>query len=200
MPTGKPAFDAVKIFRESALSLMAHTIRGTVNLFRKHGVDLDILVLPDSYGQIPLSERNASVLMRRVVGGKIRLRIEATIFIHKHATKHLARICIAHEVFHLILELHHWIEDGRKQWSRVPTTKELEDQCNLFARDLCFRHEKFNRDEKWRSSQIYFPEGLFDSTVSTDTSLSENWLNGIGLDENHPFYLLPNDFHEEFEK
>lgn len=188
--------DAAEIFNQSIVSLMAHTIRATVNYFRQKHLELDIIVHPDRYGTIvPLTEAEngekqpASVLRTHKPDGS--KRVVATIWIHANANKNLARICIAHEIFHLLCELHEWVKDRTKPWPKIPMSPILEDKCNQFAWELCRKHDLFNRNEVVRERLIFFPDKLFDQPFTTDLSRKENWPQGIGFDRENPFYLHP---------
>ncbi|MGH7979951.1 MAG: hypothetical protein ACREE6_11300 [Limisphaerales bacterium] len=116
-------------------------------------------------------------------------KVYATIYIHQHANKPLARICIAHEMYHLLLELEEFLEKGRGAWPKVPGNKLIEDQCNQFAWELCRKHDQFNRDDGLRQRHMIFPDGTFDAPLKTNdhTDWVSNWPKGIALDPFHPF-------------
>ena len=165
---------------------MAHTIRSLENHLRLGGLELNLRIIADTYGTI--TNGATSVLKTKLVGDK---RVVADIFLHNDANKHLARICIAHEIYHLLMEFELWRKNNRLVWEAVTPSKTIEDECNQFAWQLCFHHDKFNREEGLRSSLIYFPEGMFDAPLTTDISQAENWPKGIGIDPANRFSIRP---------
>jgi len=196
--TTDPISAAHILFTESLASLMAHTIRGTQNLFRKHQLDLEILIVADVVGVIRLQDPRdgaTSVLQTRLVNPRPNSPavglVQARIYIHKDANRNLARICIAHEIFHLLLEFSGYLNSTPRVWKKVHTNKEIEDKCNQFAWELCKSHDNFNRDEATRDDILYFPGHLFDKPLSTDANHQENWPLGIALDPSKAFHLKP---------
>jgi Zn-dependent peptidase ImmA (M78 family) len=193
-----PIDQAAIIFDESRNSLMAHTIRGAVNHFRHKGLELDVRVIADTNNMIGLLAPGRGVtsilrtrLQRAAAAGQ-RDCVVTSIFIHKDANRHLARICVAHELYHLLMELDAFIANNRTAWNKIPTTAAFESDCNQFAWQLCLYHDKFNRCDKQRAEFIYFPEKLFDQTLKTDkTGNQQEWPQGIALDPNNPFHKLP---------
>jgi hypothetical protein len=189
-----PLAAAAEIFGESTRSMMAHTIRGTVNHFRRQHLELDIKVFPDTYGTILKTNGHsspASILRTGFHAGAqapMRGRVTADIAIHKDANHHLARICIAHEIYHLLCELENWKAAGGVGWENIPLSPDLEDACNQFAWQLCLHHDGFNRDEPNRQRHILFPDKLFERPFTTDTLKQGNWPLGIGLDSKNPFF------------
>lgn len=193
-----PAESAQKIFDESLMSLMAHTLRGVTNHFVKRAIDIDIRVVADTCDTIRLRGPNqgaTSILVTRFRRRNNPLewdRVRATIFIHKDANKNLARFCIAHEVFHLLLELDSYLNNGRTAWGRLPTSRAIEDECDHFARQLCKLHDDFNRNERHREKLILFPTNAFETVLKThDTANQLSWPKGIELDPKNPFHVKP---------
>jgi hypothetical protein len=196
-----PITAAEDIYVEALGSLMAHTVRGVTNYFLRHRVELDLTIKTDHTGIIQLAVPGkdcTSVLMTHPVkvkmanGAEKVSRVKATIFVHKDANKHLARICIAHEIYHLLLELDAYLKSGGTIWANLPTTPEVEDACNQFAWDLCKKHDKFNRDEAEREKHVYFPIRVFDSPLKTNTTHNHlEWPAGIALDPNNAFHAGP---------
>lgn len=187
---------AKTVFDEAFVSLMAHTIRGVINQFRKAGIELDVRVMPDTIGMLklkaPKQGATSFLLSRLVKGAKVpeRDRLYASIYIHQEANKHLARICIAHEIYHLLLELDEFLLKGRIQWPKVPVSRTMEDSCNHFAWELCRLHDIFNRDTNLREKHVHFPDGTFIQPFPVDdaTNWVNKWPNGIALDPRNPFY------------
>jgi Zn-dependent peptidase ImmA (M78 family) len=174
---------------------MAHTIRAVTNQFAKHLIDLDIRVIADTYSAIQLQApaQGATSLLRTRLRPRAnqmeRDRVTAFIYIHKDANKHLARVCIAHELYHLMLEQNAYLAGGRTAWSRINPDKPMEDQCSQFAWQLCFFHDKFNHDEALKKKHVYFPPGMFDAPLKTNNINNHLvWPAGIALDPVHPFY------------
>jgi hypothetical protein len=182
-----PIDAAKKVFGESLVSIMAHTIRGLENHLRRTHVELDLRIISDQYDTI--TRGATSVLKTRLTPEKN--RVIADIFLHKHANKNLARICVAHEIYHLLVEFEQWRSNGRLIWEPIPHSKELEDACNQFAWELCRQHDKFNRSERCRENEIYFPDGVFNGVLTTDISRSENWPKGLAIDPDRPFTKPP---------
>lgn len=189
-----PISAAKSVFHESLTSLMAHTIRGVTNHFEKQKIELTVLVTADTRGRINLMAPEVgatSLLMTNFVKGVDETtpnRLLAKIYIHKDANKHLARICIAHEIYHLLLELDRYLSEG--EWpTSVSSTKIIEDQCNQFAWQLCKYHDGFNRKDDHRKKHIFFPEGTFNQPFKMDsTKWYLDWPNDISLDPHNPFY------------
>jgi hypothetical protein len=184
-----PVKVAEAVYSEAYRSLMAHSVRATVNYFRRRRVELDLAITADHKDIIPLSgpKGTPSVLMTRCSTSPLGVkRVHAFIFIHKHANRDLARICIAHELFHLLSELEHMLQNGN--WSRLAITADLEKACDKFAYELCKRHDDFNRDEDARKNNIYFPENSLFECFSISMRDRETWPEGIRLDPDAPFY------------
>jgi hypothetical protein len=191
-----PITCAEEIYSESLSALMAHSIRGVQNYFRKERLNLELRVVADVYDIMAFKSPDqgaTSLLQVRHFEGSTSVmpRVEAMIFIHRHANKHLARICIAHEIYHLILELAAFVQSGRKEWNAIPSTKKIEDECNQFAWELCKRHDDFNRNGAKHSAQVFFPDKTFSSTLTTNLKFQELWPNGVGLDPQNTFHGQP---------
>ncbi|MEQ1860855.1 MAG: hypothetical protein ABMA13_13045 [Chthoniobacteraceae bacterium] len=194
-----PIQSAKAVFEESVKSLMAHTIRGMQNYFFNHaGLQLEVKVIADKAGRIPLLDPRQGItsvlhsrLLRKSRPGEYD-RVLARIYIHGHANKDLARICIAHEMYHLLLELEQYREDLKTDplchWPVIPLTKSVEDACDQFAWQLCRDHDKFNRSDKIREKLIYFPKNMFATAINTNSTQQDRWPDGVRLDPDHPFY------------
>ncbi len=180
---------------------MAHSVRGTVNYFRirKHPVDLNVWVIPDLFARIKLSAPKTGLTsivetqFIKGVGGEFD-RLTARIYIHREANKDLARICIAHELYHLLLELWEFERGGCSQWPKIQHTcaldaKIFEDDCNQFALDLCRHHDNFYRNNTLRDKHTLFPKGSLQEVKNMHRTEGRlDWPNGINLDPMHPFY------------
>lgn len=184
---------AQTFFEEAANTLMANTIHGTVNHFRKHRLSLDVRVVADIAGLIPLSKDKmtvGSILVSRFVAGEEggeNSRVFANIFIHKDASRHLARICIAKEVYVLIEELDAYLKGGRKQWGGMPRGKKLESDSDVFAWELCRLHDELNRSGHARNPFIHLPSQLFDHPPKIGEKLF-GIPSEMALDSDNPFY------------
>ncbi|HEX3798384.1 MAG TPA: hypothetical protein VH413_06745 [Verrucomicrobiae bacterium] len=192
-----PEKSADNIFQESFSALMAHTIRGVTRHFLKNGIELDVRILVDRSGLASAGGSKAPSIIiiepsniKGVAGGTTKInRVKASIFIHKNANKHLARICIAHEMYHLLLELEAYITSDRKTWAAIPVSRAVEEACNIFAWQLCRAHDKFNKDEASREKHVYFPEHTFDAPLKTSsTDNCPEWPRGISLDPDNTFH------------
>ena len=193
----KPLDSAQTIFDEAFAALMAHTICGVKNEFLAQDIELFMVIRPDLHGFIKLKDPKkgaTSVLTSRFLTKARQLerdRLYATIYIHADANKPLARICIAHEMYHLLLELYEYVENGKVAWPKNLNHKQnMEDACNQFAWQLCFQHDKFNRHDGLRKEHMIFPDGTFDRPfkMHDSTDWIKNWPNGIALDPTRPFY------------
>ena len=122
-----------------------------------------------------------------------RERVRASIYIHPQANRHLARICIAHELYHLLMELDQYNKHRKHGWpTPTPVTKATEDACNQFAWELCRKHDEFNKKQENRERLIYFPPHVFDAPLKThSTHNSYEWPEGIALDPKNPFHVKP---------
>ncbi len=189
------------IYNESQVALMAHSIRGAVNYFRKreHRVDLGVWVIADLINRINLNapEKGLTSILEtqfvKGVGAEFD-RLIAKIYIHRDANKHLARICIAHELYHLLLELWEFEKRSCDQWPKIQHpdplhAKKFEDDCNLFALDLCRHHDSFYRNNDLRDKHTLFPtNSLQEAKNMHRTDRKTDWPRGIGLDPTQPFY------------
>jgi hypothetical protein len=189
---------AGEIFKESLLSMMAHSIRATQNVFKKAQLTLDLVILADTRNILKLKappEGPTSILRSQMPLGEppcpgCARRVKATIHLHKYCCKNLARICIAHELCHLLMELEQYKRAGGGAWAPVPPTSNSEELCNLFAFELCAQHDAFNKNDESRRSNIYFPDGLLDA-MRTSRSVGGPWPRELGLDPEKPFYRRP---------
>ena len=199
-----PAIHAVPLqcaemmFQESLIALMAPSVRAITNHFARHGIDLDLLIVADMADRIqlmPPRQGTTSILLTRLkksTSAGRRDRVQATIFIHKDANRALAKVCIAYELYHLLLELAAYIKARRAHWAGVHPNKQIEDDCNVFAWQLCKFRDALNRDEGLRQAFLYFPEHLFDSPLRIESIQAQlEWPAGISLDPNDPFHARP---------
>ncbi len=186
----EPITSAKQIFTEATNTLLAHSIRGTQNYFMRFSVSLDVRVVADTFGVIGLNSSRPSILQTRHLfasGGRLDTVI-ATIFIHRDANTHLARYCIAHSLFHLLLELEEFIQSGRGQWRQIQLTKAVDDKCNVFALELSRMHDSYLRDAESRNRSIYFPSGLFSETFDASAAKRGEWPTGFGFDPDQAFH------------
>jgi Zn-dependent peptidase ImmA (M78 family) len=174
---------------------MAHTVRGTVNYFLQRRIELDLRILSDSARAVckdgATSVLKSSVTPRSIRAGGGLDRVTARIYIRLDANKNLARVCIAHEIYHLLKELDAYISRGRTAWLQIPPSRELESECNVFAWRICFYHDRFNNDDELRKKHVSFPPELFVKTFNmTNIRNLEEWAMGVELDPTHPFVEL----------
>jgi len=162
-----------EIFIESKQSLMAHTIRGVVNHFHKNLVSLDVIVSRDLANAVYRhAPSKASILKTTYIPKDPKspyYRVRARIFIRKDANHHLSRLCIAHELFHLLMALEHFKGSNREKWDGQ-WKKEDESACNGFAQELCGKHNEFNSDSRERDLRVLFPSELFAQGFVLDLS------------------------------
>ena len=185
----EPLTVAKTIYCGSLRSLMAHTIRTVENNFRLHGLGLDVVII-----RMPLGDLNGTLNTR--LAGRFLLqaspiRVTATIYINERACKELARFTIAHEIYHLLLELEEWTKE-KKAWTQLEPSSKMERDCNSFAQALCFLHDnKLYRDEENRKRNVYFCTELFQEAITTGEdgrpNLPEQLALGIGV----PYWKVP---------
>ena len=181
------------IFNESLGSLMAHTIRAVTKYLLQRGIELELRIMGDTANAVTSEDHPGAISMLRTRLKKIPnsplSRLYAYIYIHPHANRRLARICIAHEIFHLILEFEAFIESDRKVWKQLPVDEKIEAKCNEFARRLLKFHDDFNKSAESRKEYMYFPDHFFDNPLNLRDP--KNWPDEIKLDPKHPFYEPP---------
>lgn len=169
---------------------MAHTIRAVENHFRSHELGLDVIIT-----RLPLGQLHGT-LNTRLSGRQLQkvspvARVTAIIYINEKASKELARFTIAHEIYHLLIELEQWTQE-KKAWTQVNSTSELERDCNRFAQALCFLHDsKLYRDEENREKNVYFCKELFQQEISTTVDGRPNLPAKLALGEGTPYWELP---------
>jgi hypothetical protein len=172
-----PKTMAAQIYKEACGSLMAHTIRGIKNHFYKKGIVLEVLVIRDRQNLVFKTAPNkASVLVTKFFAKHPpdpRDRVRAHIYIRGTANHHLARLCIAHEMFHALLALEAYTAGERKEWDGK-WKKEHEPACNKFAQSLCELHNGFNGNQDARVNRVMFPGELFAEGFFLDISDLEN--------------------------
>jgi hypothetical protein len=177
---------------------MAHTLRGVFNHYFGKGIVVDIHIMADMANAIlPLSSTAGAtgflrthMRQRQSSDGADRDRVTAWIYIHRNANRHLARICIAHEIAHLIMELDAYIDGRRREWLAIKVDSAIEGACDVFARRLCGYHDRFNRDEALRDEFIYFPTKMFEEVLKTNSTHGHlKWPAGLELDPAHAFHI-----------
>jgi Zn-dependent peptidase ImmA (M78 family) len=183
-----PVKHAKFIFEEAFGSLMAHSIRALSNHLLKRGVELDVRIIPDQANAIPGATSFLRTKFKQKSKEDEHDRVIAFIFIHQYANKHLARMCIAHEIYHILLEFQVYIDVKREGWAGVAITPEIEKSCDIFATELCKRHDAFNKSEDERKKHLYFPDGIFSDTKNTRHCDGKD---GLGFDSENPFYKKP---------
>jgi len=108
-----PKEAATKLYQSSRRSLMAHSLRAVKGQFILNGVDLDIYIRTDRRAGMPEARKGPHSLLHRRwqpaekredEAGQARRsgRVKSLIWIHPEASWHLARFCIAHEIYHLL--------------------------------------------------------------------------------------------------
>jgi hypothetical protein len=186
---------AKKVYCGSLRSLMAHTIRAVENDFRENDLGLDVLITHTDLGNLH-GALNTRLSGRQILKVSPVARVTALIFIHEKASKELARFTIAHEIYHLLLELKRWMEDSREEekrdWPQLLMTPEMESECNRFAQALCFLHDsKLYRDEENREKNVYFCSELFESEITTGDDGKPSLPAKLALGNGIPYWKLP---------
>ena len=178
------------IFEEAFGSLMAHSIRALSSHLLRRGVELEVRIIPDTANAIPGSISFLRTTFRPKTRQGEKDRVIAYIFIHQYAGKHLARLCIAHEIYHILLEFNAYIDSERKCWPHIAIDGNVEEQCDIFANELCRRHDEFNKSEEARKEHLYFPDGIFKKPQNT-RRINADWPAGFGLNPQSPFNKKP---------
>lgn len=175
--------EAEEIYQISEKSLMAHTIRAVKQRFMRKQLGVDIQIEPDKDGVLE-GRAVSSLFTRHLISPKI---IKAKILIRPDASRALARFCIAHEVYHLLILL----DKYNPTYSAWPADSQMdrleEDACDAFAWHLCFKHNNFYwDDEKLKRCRFGNEKGDFPNLFRThDLERIENWP--------YPFRLTPED-------
>ena len=182
---------AKTVYCGSLRSLMAHTIRAVENIFRGNGLGLDVIIT-----RMPLQNLHGT-LNTRLGGWFLQptnppARVTATIFINEQSSKELARFTIAHEIYHLMIELENWKNGERKAWAQLSPTPQMESDCNRFAQALCFLHDsKLYRDEENRERNVYFCPELFAHEITTSQDGGPNLPEKLALGLGTPYWEIP---------
>jgi Zn-dependent peptidase ImmA (M78 family) len=190
---------AKQIYSDSLDSLMAHTIRATQNYFRRNLLELDVQIRIDRFKTVFGNDSKLfgileTQLIPKMAGSKLARwgRVDAKIFINPDASKQLARFTIAHEIYHLLLELQQWASNTNKdEWKKIAITSEMENQCNGFAQALCYLHDQLNRDPQSREKHIYFNPDFFKEPIIVGPDGTVNIPPGILEDRSESYWKQP---------
>jgi len=148
---------------------MAHTICGVQKIFYKKGLHLQVLVAFAQDAQMKAAPKKSCFLTTKIRDKEkydVRRRVIATIYLKKGINHHLARLCIAHELYHTLLALDAYIAGDRKEWLQLDRQSSEED-CNKFAKELCLKHHNFYKNGVNRH-RVEFPEEIFDEDFLLD--------------------------------
>jgi len=183
-----PVENADMVFKESQTALMAHSIQAVIRLFQKSSILLHVQVIPDKLNILHTGATSMlSIAPHKAKDEGEYNRVDATIHIHKDANKHLARLCITHEIHHLLMSFENYKKTSR--WEPLLRTREIEDQCDQFAWDLCFKHDDFYHNPDKQNKYIFFPPKTFGDTLKTRSLANQkDWPEGINLDPDNPFW------------
>lgn len=150
---------------------MAHTIRGFTNILHKKGFILYLQIIRDNNNLIFRHEPSKSSILNAKPMDKIEnlpyTPIFAKIHLRKEASHHLSRLCVAHELYHLWLLVERFTDANRKEWDNEIKEGD-EESCNEFAKQLCKKHNEFNKDEGLRGEKIEFPSDILDNEFILD--------------------------------
>jgi len=166
-PTEIPAPKAVSwietqsdyVYALSENALMAHSLRACVQLFQRFGLTLIIEVFEDRWGSLRPEKaygekKPKSVLMCHyesisISPNALRGAVRAKITVRKDLNRYAARLCIAHEIAHLLVKLRRfqdvpssdsWTESLKRHHPKV------ENLCDRFASRLYIRHMELYGD------------------------------------------------------
>lgn len=188
------------IFKRSESCAMAHSIRAMILEFNQRQIGLNVTIKPADakllkIGSSPARKAPISLLFTLHYPGQIvphaRGLVHATMQINKDANKPLARLCIAHELFHLYQQLMQFEASKFLIWPTTSTHPShfSEDQCDTFAWHLCNRHNKFYYDAKKLASCRFGVETFNRGPIKTSEEAIENWPAPFKLDPAEPFTL-----------
>jgi len=120
------------IYSYSKQALMAHSVRAVKeHLRKKYQMNHYAIVVNQSSEILTRYRRNSWV----VFGAN-----SATIFVDQSLGHDETRVCIAHELFHILFSFEPGVEPHRFR-GRL-----MEDACDVFANELCERHDAFYKD------------------------------------------------------
>jgi len=140
---GEEAIALAKIiYNYSQDCLMAHSIRAfQQHILEKYHAHYDIVIL----------KRKG---LFTITGKKSTLNFFSTgvfVLVDADEPHDQQRACIAHEIYHLILAAKYISgndDDQHKLMKKLPSCREVEDICDVFANDLCTLHHKFYESDE----------------------------------------------------
>jgi hypothetical protein len=181
--------DANEIYAISENALMAHTIRAAKHCFFRKRLGLDIQIEPveDDF----IEGNSISALFSRYFAHAINHRlVKAKIYIRNDASRPLARFCIAHEIYHLLIQFEKFDPVFGVWPGGYLLNREEEDACDAFAWHLCRQHNDFYWDqEKLAHCRFGKKEGDYPGLFKThDLGSIENWPDPFNLDNKQPFW------------
>jgi len=155
---------------------MAHTICGVQKHFLRENMLLQLSVLlahPEMMRKAPHNSCFLVTSMKPTTDlPDTRKRVIASIYLRKGINHHLSRLCIAHEVYHLLLALEAFKASKRDRWAQLDRTK-FESECNQFSQKLCEKHHHFHKSGA-NKHKLEFPEEIFKEDFVLDLSDFEN--------------------------
>lgn len=124
---------AKEIYEQSKRALMAHSVRAVKEHLRaKHRINHYTIVIRQLTGIQSRYARNSWV----VFGQR-----NATILVDQSLEHDETRVCIAHELFHVLYSFERSTADPKRNRGRL-----MEDACDVFANELCELHNAFYQD------------------------------------------------------
>jgi len=173
-----------------------NSIRAVVKYFREeHQLGLDMQLRPMDESLVRgRAEFPVSFLMtdHEAEGTFPNGRVNATVWIQPDASRQLARFAVAHEIYHLLLQAKFCSSGGVVSWEPPNTrTKLEEDECNAFAWQLCFLHNKFYTNKQKIEGCLFGDMEAFETVISTDLSKSGNWPKKFTLNGSDPWWTAP---------
>lgn len=180
-----PSAHATTIFEKSKVLLMSHSIQAVIKEFAENKLNLIVIQTIDQFGVLPPDVFSRIMVDDNLIAERI---IKAKIMLHRHLNKHTARFCIAHEMAHLLIQLEQY--KRTKTWplrrdSLQKSSSQTEEECNVFAHDLCFSHNEFNKNDNLRKKHMLFPSNFFNSCSNPHNP--DTWADGMGFDVAEPF-------------
>lgn len=180
---------ALKVYEISKHSLMAHSIRAVKKLFESKEVGLDVFIFPES-GRYTSAERprplsNIKIAFYSNDAVFAEGRVKATIRVFDIANPYTARLCVAHELYHLICMLLEFVRT--KEWP--DTVKSSEDECDAFAWSLCSEHNKFYLDKELTKKCAWGETVFTRGPIKTSEESVREWPLPFGLNEKEGFFL-----------
>ena len=175
---------------------MAHSIRAMTAEFNERQIGLHVVIDPVAgkwlhrghSSRTPVSLLNIKYYRYQIVPYPKGL-IHATIRVNQEANRQAARLCIAHELFHLYLQLLKFEASGYNNWPNNPPTPDPIEEyaCDAFAWDLCRQHHEFYWDNTRLDSCRFGLKDFPDGPLRISLEAADKWPLPFQLGTGTPF-------------